>query len=328
MISFREALSAPKLHFKRLGQTKSFHYDHKNLINSTSSTFETEIDWNGRHYMLYTTWKRERIEHIEHLEEISQERSRGPLIENRILYDELMVIDSLGNKCYYDIILQERPKGMMLKEAVLYYKIADLRQVINKMKSRLDAIGFNHRNLTPSNILICDSGVARPLRYWYAEWEVFSNNDISQLEDFLDRYDSPECDLTKAPLLIKEHEEEEGGNIEPKECEGITRRYKCGRYGFVDCDGKQITKYQYIWASDFREGRAIVSRNNKFGVINNQGKCVIPTIYKSIDFDINTGLFHATMGNTKYTIDYNGTTIHHEKFEGGGFVVAENCSQK
>lgn len=324
MISFREALSAPKLHFRRLGQAKPLYYDSKTIISCSNTIIETEIEWNNRHYMLYLPIVRERLEHIEQLEYTLQERSRGPLIENRILYDELMLLDSVGNKHYHDIILQEKPKGMMLKDAVLHYKVADLRQAIERMKSRLDAIGFNHRNLCPSNILICDSGVARPLRYWYAEWEVFSNNKISYLTEFLDQHDSAESDLTKAPLFVREEE----NDTKPKECEGITRRFKCGRYGFVDSDGRLITPYKYTWATDFHEGRAIVSRNNKYGVIDNRGRCVIPTIYKTLNFDINTGLFHATMGNIVYTMDYNGKTNSHKKFEGGGFVVTENCDQK
>ena len=96
----------------------------------------------------------------------------------------------------------------------------------------------------------------------------------------------------------------------------------------MNSDGKLITLYKYTWATDFHEGRAIVSCNNKFGVINNKGRCVIPTIYKSLNFDINTGLFHATMGNTKYIMDYNGEIKSQEKFEGGGFVEVENCGQK
>ena len=326
MTSLREALSAPKLHFKRLGQTKPLYYDCNTIISCSNTIIETEIEWNNRHYMLYLPIVRERLEHIEQLEYILQERSRGPLIENIILYDELMLFDSVGNKHYHDIILQEKPKGMMLKDAVLHYKVADLQQAIERMKNRLDAIGFNHRNLCPSNIIICDSGVARPLRYWYAEWEVFSNNKISYLTDFLNQYYSAESDLTKASLFVKEEEEED--DTTPREYEGITRRYKCGRYGFMNSDGKLITLYKYAWATDFHEGRAIVSCNNKFGVINNKGRCVIPTIYKTLNFDINTGLFHATMGNTKYIMDYNGEIKSHEKFEGGGFVEVENCGQK
>lgn len=322
---FKQALSAPEFYFQRLGQAKPLYVNGDIVIRCSYSAFETEIEWNGRQYMLYLPLRQEYIEHIEQLESIAQERSRGPLIENKILYDELITLDSTGNKHYHDVILQEKPKGLVLKDAVLHYKVADLRQAIDKMRSRLDAIGFNHRNLRPYNILICDSGVARPLRYWYAEWEVFSNNDISYLTEFLDQYDSAEGDLTKAPLFIKD---EEAAEVEPKECEGITRRYKCGRYGFVDSDGKSITDYKYTWASDFREGRAIVSRNNKYGAINNKGKCVIPTMYTTLDFDVNTGLFHATIGNTRYTMDYNGKPKKPEKFEGGGFAVAENRRQK
>jgi len=312
MSYLKQALSAPELHFKRLGQAKPVYYNGAIAIGRTYSAIETEIEWNNRHYVLYIPNKRELIEHIAHLENISQERSRGPLIENRILYDEFIEFDAMGNKRYHDIILQEKPSGLMLKEAVSRYKIADLRTAINRMKSRLDAIGFRHNNLRPSNILICDSGVARPLRYWYAEWEVFSNNDISLLTEYLDKYDSAEHDLVKLPLFPSENEDE---STHIKEHEGIRLCYKCGRYGFVDCDGRQITPYIYTWAKDFNEGRAIVSKNNKVGVINNKGQKVISTIYENIDFDIETGLFTAKRDKYGYIFNYDGKRLRKWKIK-------------
>ena len=326
MTYLREALSAPEFYFKRLGQAKPVYRGRDFGIGRTHSTFEAEIEWNNRHYMLYVPFKRGYIEHIEQLECISQERSRGPLIENRIMYDELVTIDESGRRCYYNIVLQEKPSGTMLKEAVLLYKAADLRQAICKMKAHLDAIGFLHNNLTPSNIIICKSGVARPLRYWYAEWEIFSDNDISQLLDFIDKHYSPNGDLAKSPLFVAT--EEDMDSATPKQHEGITLRCKGGRYGFIDSDNRRITQYTYNWATDFHEGRAIVSKYNKVGVINNHGAKVIPVAYDSIEFDIDTGLFTAIKGNYKYTINYDGSIVCREKFEGGGFLIAKNCNQK
>ena len=305
MISFREALSAPKLHFKRLGQTKPLYYDSKTIISSSNTIIETEIEWNDRHYMLYLPIVQERLEHIEQLESTAQERSRGPLIENIILYDELMLVDSRGNKHYYDIILQEKPKGKLLRDAVLHYKIADLRQAIKKMTSRLDAIGFNHKNLTPTNIIICDSGVARPLRYWYAEWEVFSDNDISQSVEYIREHYSRDIDSLRKPLITSR----EKSCSTPIARDGITRLCKGGRYGFIDYDGLQITPFVYSWASDFCEGRAIVARNGKMGVINNRGGKVIHQIYDTIEFDVESGIFTATRNQYRYLIDYEGKII-------------------
>lgn len=307
MTYFKEALSAPKFYFRRLGEAKPLCRGDEVVVSCTYSAFEAEIEWKGRYYMLYLPSKPNVIERIEQVECEAKERSRGPLLENIVLYEELMLVNSAGHKEYFDVILQEKPKGMMLKDAVTHYKIADLRQAIYKMKARLDAVGFRHNNLRPANIIVCDSGVARPLRYWYAKWEVFSDNDISQLTEFLDEYDSVEGELARVPLFAADDEPE---NMPlSKQCEGIELRCKGGRYGFVDSDGRQITPYIYTHATAFREGRAVVAKNSKVGVINNRGKKVIPAIYDNIDFDIDTGLFTATLGKYGYIMNYDGSLV-------------------
>ena len=58
-----------------------------------------------------------------------------------------------------------------------------------------------------------------------------------------------------------------------------------------------------------------MSKNNKFGAIDNQGKKVIPVIYHSLEFDVKTGYFTATMDSYNYLIDYDGNTIRRTKIE-------------
>ena len=118
---------------------------------------------------------------------------------------------------------------------------------------------------------------------------------------------------TKRPLAIKSEDEEELST--PTSHEGITRICKCSRYGFVDSDGRQVTPFVYSWASDFCEGRAIVSNNNKYGAIDNCGRKVIPVIYKSLEFDIETGLFTASNDSYHYIINYEGDIIRRTKLE-------------
>lgn len=305
MTSFEQALSAPLHHFKRLRQLKPLCRDGKMVIRRTHSVIESEIVWDNRHYLLLLPFREECITHIEHLEYISHERSRGPLIENRILNEELMLFDLLGNRHYYDVILQEIPHGMMLDEAVHHYKSADLRTAICRMKSRLDAIGFRHNNLRPSNIVICKSGVARPLRYWYAEWEEFSDNDISQLLALIEQNALPELERFKRSLVAgaddKDTESHRHGDI-IRYCRG-------GRYGFIDSDGRQVTPFIYSWASEFCEGRAIVAKCGKVGAIDYRGRKVVRSIYRTLEFDIETGMFVATNDKYRHLIDYNGVTI-------------------
>ena len=310
MTYFKEALSTPALHFKRLRLAEPLSFNGKPVVRRTHTAIETEIIWEGRRYLLYLPFHHQSIEHIEHLEHLARERSRGPLTENCILREELTMADSLGHHHCFDVILQALPSGITLKEAVAYYRADDLIAAVKKMKCRLDAIGFCHNNLTPSNVIICESGTARPLRYWYAEWEIYSDNDISQLLTFIDSNCNEESNTALSHPLAQDCEAE---YVATSSKGGITRLYRGHHYGFIDEDGRQITPFIYTWASDFQEGRAIVAKNGKMGAIDSLGRKVIPVIYNSLEFDIETGFFTATRGSYSYLINYEGEIIRRTK---------------
>ena len=306
MTYFKEALSAPALHFKRLRLAVPLLCNGCTIVRRTHSAIETEIRWEGRHFMLYIPFRAESIHHIKELEAIANERSRGPLLENHIFYEEFTMVNSLGKSRKIDVILQEAPSGLTLKDAVNHYRAEDLRAAVQKMKSRLDAIGFCHNNLTPSNIIIGNNGVAYPQRYWYAEWEVYSDNDISQAVEYIRSHYNHDVDSLRKPLFVNKDAE---CATTPTTSEDITRICRCGRYGFVDSDGLQITPFIYSWASDFCEGRAVVAQNGKMGVINNYGRTIVSKIYETIEFDLESGTFTATRNQYKYLIDYEGKII-------------------
>ena len=310
MTYFKEALSTPALHFKRLRLAEPLSFNGKPVVRRTHTAIETEIIWEGRRYLLYLPFHHQSIEHIEHLEHLARERSRGPLTENCILREELTMADSLGHHHCFDVILQALPSGITLKEAVNNYRADDLRAAVQSMKSRLDTIGFRHNNLTPSNVIICESGTARPLRYWYAEWEIYSDNDISQLLTFIDSNCNEESNTALSHPLAQDCEAE---YVATSSKGGITRLYRGHHYGFIDEDGRQITPFIYTWASDFQEGRAIVAKNGKMGAIDSLGRKVIPVIYNSLEFDIETGFFTATRGSYSYLINYEGEIIRRTK---------------
>jgi hypothetical protein len=207
------------------------------------------------------------------------------------------------------MVVQDISCGVPLSEAVHIYKHSELHQAIKRMKEQLDAIGFSHNNLQPSNILISKNGSAHPIRYWYAEWRASSDNDTRHLTSFINRHSHPDDDFTKQSFLSP--------TTEPKGCEstsheGISCVYKYGHYGFVDSDHKAITRFEFSWASDFQEGRAIVAKGNKIGVIDQRGARVLPVIFDNVEFDIETGFFRATKNKYLYLIDYDGNVVKRE----------------
>jgi hypothetical protein len=49
------------------------------------------------------------------------------------------------------------------------------------------------------------------------------------------------------------------------------------------------------------------------GAIDSLGRKVIPVIYNSLEFDIETGFFTATRGSYSYLINYEGEIIRRTK---------------
>ena len=311
MTYFKEALSAPALHFKRLKQAEPLICNGEPIVRRTHSAIESEIMIDGKHFLLYLPFHSESLAHIEQLEATARNRSRSPLIENWILWEELTLIDSLGHKHCFDIILQKIPSGATLKEVVNYYPADVLIASIRSMKARMDAIGFRHNNLTPSNILICEDGSAHPLRYWYAQWEVYSDNDISKLLDFVEENRHDERDSALSHQLVQDTEAEYIATSPTSV--GATRLCRGHKYGFIDSSGHQITPFIYSWASEFQEGRAIVAKNGKMGAIDSNGNKVIPVIYSSLKFDIETGFFTGTRNQYSYLINYEGEILRRTK---------------
>ena len=313
MTYFEQALLAPTLHFQQLRTLEPILFNGRPLIRRTTNAIEAEVRWQGRHYLLFLPLRNESLMHIEEIELALRERRRGPLISNRIYYSEMLLLNSIGKSHYFDIILQEVPRGMLFEQSVHHYRADDLRSAIKKMKSELDIIGFSHNNLRPSNIIICENGIACPLRYWYAEIDHLAENNISLLEAYIDEHYSAESDALKEPINVTASDEE--AKVYPTTSEGITRLCRGNRYGFRFCDGSQIAPFIYTWASDFSEGRAIVARNGKMGAINNMGEKVIPVIYKELSFDVKSGTFTATRDKYRYLLDYDGKIIRRTLLE-------------
>ena len=306
MTYFEQALSAPKFHFKRLGQMEPLRIKGAIVIRRNSYAIESEIVWNDRHYLLSLPFSRDKIRHIEELEYQSAERRGGPLIHNQILYNELTLRSSVGLTEEFDVVLQEVPRGMKLEEALQHYRTEEVRMAVERMKRDLDAIGFLHRNLRHTNIIICDNGIAAPLRYWHAEWRECADNNISALLEVMNQHHQSQFESHKYPLPLGN-----GGEYPPPPIRhrDIIRLRRGNHYGFIDSDGGQITPFVYTWASEMEEGRAVVARNNKMGAIDLYGKKVIPVIYKSVEFDVTTGTFTATLNNRHYLLDYDGRII-------------------
>ena len=320
MISFEAAITYRDIYLTKLRGAKPIGDATKVSISRTHCAIEAEIEWNDRAYLLMTPFHEERVRHIEELQANAKAEGCGQLIENQILYDEMLLTNSTGDQVYASVILQDITNGTPLTQAVNIFKSEELRRAVEVMKQRLDAIGFDHKNLRPANILIYNNGTARPLRYWYAEWVDVAENNIDTALAYINEHEG----LGVKSFDLEELEDE----IVEREYEGIRRVCHRNKYGYIDSDGQMVAPCIYTYAGHFSEGRAIVCKGNKMGAINNEGEIVVPIVYKSLRFDTSTGNFYAQDEEYLCTLNYQGEMLRRQKFEGGGFLIAESGNQK
>ena len=104
---------------------------------------------------------------------------------------------------------------------------------------------------------------------------------------------------------------------------GIQDRFiavRNGKVGFVNRFDDEVieAKYQHVW--NFYNGRAAVQQNNKVGLIDLNGKVVVPIIYKGVTY-FDKGVALAMPGNGKTIfIDTTGQQIVTDAFD----IVIDN----
>ena len=106
------------------------------------------------------------------------------------------------------------------------------------------------------------------------------NNDKSKVlnsskKELFDKYDDIEPIKLKSIASILCYEK------------GVLKYKKDGLYGLIDFDGKEISKniYSSIENLQSTEGKFMIQKDNKFGVINTKGKVLVETDYDQVVTD-------------------------------------------
>jgi hypothetical protein len=93
--------------------------------------------------------------------------------------------------------------------------------------------------------------------------------------------------------------------------EGLAGGVKNGKYGFIDCEGKEVIPFIYDYVQPFFGGLAEVNRNYKLGFIDKTGKEVIPCIYDDINgtFEYSEGLVVVKKDGRYFSINKKGECV-------------------
>ncbi|MEG2669942.1 MAG: WG repeat-containing protein, partial [Oscillospiraceae bacterium] len=98
---------------------------------------------------------------------------------------------------------------------------------------------------------------------------------------------------------------------------GVAVVKKDGCFGYIDQEGKSVTKFVYDDAFDFSEGRGRVEKDGKFGFVDKSGKLCIPIEYDSAS-DFSYGVVSVEKDGKFGFIDVDGNEVIPFEYESAG----------
>lgn len=306
---FKEALESPADYFRTLRSALPVRREGDIAVARTAFFAESAVRFEGRRWLACMPLTRSAIMAVERMAGKLKYVKSDYLCEYRILYREMRFEDELGREQECDIVLQELPEGETFSRNTSYGN-AQLRAMLDSLHEDMERAGFTHNNLKPSNIIVGDDGRMHPVRYHYAELGEGCNDDFAplyamvaddgseqELHDTFGSY-SAECGGTIG-----------GGILHYSPHEGLLRIVCGGRYGYADEQMRTVIAPQYVWADDFGEGRAVVETERGMGLIDKQGREIIPAEFADLRYDAYSGESVGYKNGERYVFGYDGHLI-------------------
>lgn len=305
----------------------------------------------GRQIIIYSPLSARAIADVERTAERVCAIRSPHLGEYRILRDELLFTDSLGESHTGDIIIEELPAGEPFGFGSSQSSHA-LGEGLVRLREHLQHIGFTHNNLRAENIIVGDDGRLHPIRLHYGRFggayddfgplfDLVASLERAERSDVVTRYDTVANEEQKqnilacdAPSPAYRATATPATNDSADEIfaphEGFARARRGGRYGFFAVEDRASANrfgttddgfwarieglrvaisFVYLWADDFREGRAVVETEQGVGVIDKRGCEILPAVFDDVRYDVSAGCFEARLDEQRLLFGYAGEPI-------------------
>ena len=230
-----------------------------------------------------------------------------------ILRQEMKFTQPSGEDAFSDILLEPLPRGMGFQMALNTAKsdaefANDLLLAIEDLQRALKIADISLNNLREENLIVREDGTLHPIRWYYATHG--AGNDDAEFE----RLHTIVAELADTMLLC---------DVEPATyspcipdlseysdflglAEGLIAFKEVERWGFMDCEHNIVIPPQYLWVSQFYEGRAEVESTEGMGLIDKKGNHIIPPKYRIVDYDPQSGNTQVFDREKWMTFDYMG----------------------
>ena len=281
---FTRALLTPDLSFKTLADARAATgADGLPRLMRTTRFAEAEITWRGRQWLLSMPLSPAALAAVERTASQLGRLNTDHLAEYRILRDELRWTDPAGRERRFDLALQLFPRANRSPKRSTRNPRERLLAALDTLETALRKLNFSHNNLRAGNLRWSGRAVraaALPRRAF---------------RPFGRRRGLRKPARTGPPDGRSDVRRRHGGRLHPAPPpdgppldEPRLRRagLRRGRRGIRvrDTENNPVIRPQYTWAGDFREGRAEVETPSGMGLIDRQGRYVIPPEYEIVDY--------------------------------------------
>lgn len=306
----RRALGSPATHFRRLDRAEC-----RSGIVRTSYFAEAGIGLQGKEHTLFMPLTDKAMIRVERFAPLRRNLISPIVPQMEILCDEMAFEDALARRCTCDIVIESRPDGRPLADAIASIfsdgDAAALISAVDALERELRRANVSHNNLRPENILIDDEGALYPIRWIYATEGAGGDSEaLDALREQISR---------KGAVTAAENEEYDrfdpyGSAIEGAYgvgtlSEGLAPVETEQGWGFVDSRGRIVIEARFMWVGGFREGRAEVQTLTGMGLIDKSGRYVIEPLFDIVDYDPETGNSQVRRGDEWALFDYSGRQI-------------------
>ena len=308
LFEFRNAMVMP---YKMLTTLKHIEADMSTLTRSKYFA-ECRISDGNEHMLLYAPIERESMLMVHNANKALQGAYSQGFIRINIYPEEMLRLNTsnmslnLDSRC--TLIAETMPEGDLLESAINSMSRRELLEGLAGLDAMLRRCDVSHNNLTARSIIIDRDGRWLPIRQYYSTRGYGGDKrGMERLCKLIEEHTTPmpEVDMATIGEWYREPTKPIDAYLEGR------RQVRTARgVGFEDEFGKMVIEDRFVWASDFMENRAMVTtQDNRMGVIDRMGREIIPTIYDSVRYSVDSGKTIVVCNDMCAVFDYNGQQI-------------------
>lgn len=229
-----------------------------------------------------------------------------PYPQPQILPFELTTDGQNEHNC--SVIVEYIDNAESLRAACQHHSCEVLCRALEELRKVFERLDISHNNLSIRNIVVTKDCRIIPLRPYYTT-QGYGNDTASfaKLNEYIlaNSHNTPSVSTLHESLSAYKCGAESNPLIE-----GLRRRGTDKGVGFENDRGEIVIECRYREASNFLEGRAVVTTfEGKMGLISTRGEELIPPCYERVDYDIHSGNSWVLNENKWALFDYFGLQI-------------------